>query len=537
MSRVRHALACLVLAASVTLPAPASAQCPASLGDLSPGTLDATTVPPTWRAVGDGVIDVSDVVALLRHAARLHDAQWAAPGPFCTAAPGDVSPGTRVGATTPPLWTPLPDGTRDVGDVIVLLRLTVELDRLDETLTYWRDAKVLIDAKCGTCHFAGGVGPFPLTTYAEVFPSVAAAAGEITAGHMPPWPPDPACNDYLHSRALSEAQKATLLAWIAVGAPEGDPATEPPPILPPPPITYDVHMPMAEAYTPDGTVSDDYRCFVLDWPVATSSYVTGFSVSPDQGALVHHVIAYAIDPPGVAGVRSNDANEPGPGYTCYGGPGANSARWVGAWVPGAEGGAFPPGTGIRVAPGSVMVMQVHYNMDATRPVPDRSVLDFRTAPSVVRPAAVMLMADQGFSIPAGDPDYTAQEVAPASLVVAVNSARAEIGGAAGDPVVVHGVGLHMHQLGKWTDLSIVRAGSPTCLLDIPDWDFHWQGAYDFVAPVRVAMNDQVSIRCNWDNSPANQAFVGGVQQDPVVVTWGEGSRDEMCLAIMYATAP
>ena len=36
------------------------------------------------------------------------------------------------------------------------------------TLTYYGEAKSIIDARCATCHRAGEIGPFPLTTYEEV---------------------------------------------------------------------------------------------------------------------------------------------------------------------------------------------------------------------------------------------------------------------------------------------------------------------------------------------------------------------------------
>src|SRR5690348_5881876 len=112
---VRSALAVVLALAAITV----RAQCPTSRGDLAPGTLDASTTPPTWRVGGDGRIDVSDVVVALRQAVGLQDVAWPAPGATCAGLPGDVAPGTRIGATTPPLWTALGDGRRDLGDVIV----------------------------------------------------------------------------------------------------------------------------------------------------------------------------------------------------------------------------------------------------------------------------------------------------------------------------------------------------------------------------------------------------------------------------------
>jgi len=38
----------------------------AGLGDLHPGILDNSTMPPTWRPIGDGRLTIADVIILLR---------------------------------------------------------------------------------------------------------------------------------------------------------------------------------------------------------------------------------------------------------------------------------------------------------------------------------------------------------------------------------------------------------------------------------------------------------------------------------------
>ena len=69
---------------------------------------------------------------------------------------------------------------------------------------------------------------------------------------MPPWPPDAACNSYQHDRSLTDQQRTDLLAWIADGAPEGDPADAPP--LPPVPDT-----PVRLLIGPNNTAGQGYR--------------------------------------------------------------------------------------------------------------------------------------------------------------------------------------------------------------------------------------------------------------------------------------
>ena len=57
------------------------------------------------------------------------------------------------------------------------------------------------------------------------------------------------------------------------------------------------------AYTPKaptGTGTDDYRCFVLDPGFDTDQLVSGVQISPDNAAIVHHVIVSKVEPDQVA---------------------------------------------------------------------------------------------------------------------------------------------------------------------------------------------------------------------------------------------
>jgi hypothetical protein len=99
---------------------------------------------------------------------------------------------------------------------------------------------------------------------------------------------------------------------------------------------------------------------------------------------------------------------------------------------------------------------------------------------------------------------------------------------------VYSAGLHMHTLGTRATASIVRAGGAReCLLQIDDWNFHWQGNYGLRQPVRFNPGDKLRVECHFDNSPTNQPLVGGQPRVPADVYWGEGTGDEMCLGIFY----
>src|SRR3954465_4766806 len=95
--------------------------------------------------------------------------------------------------------------------------------------TWSADVASLVYTKCASCHHDGGIAPFPLMTYEDVVPMAAAMHDAIINGEMPPWPPNENFQQYSHSRALSLAEKTTILNWLTGGTPEGTPSQTPPP--------------------------------------------------------------------------------------------------------------------------------------------------------------------------------------------------------------------------------------------------------------------------------------------------------------------
>ncbi|MGK4002464.1 c-type cytochrome [Sorangium sp. So ce1036] len=399
-------------------------------------------------------------------------------------------------------------------------------------LSYYRDIKPIFDAKCAGCHTTGGIAPFSLERHDAAAPWAAAIKRAVVDRTMPPWLADDACAEYVGDRSLSDEQIETIAAWVDGGAVEGDPAEEGPPLGGPAGddlARVDLSLEMPTEYTPVEE-PDDYRCFVVDWPAEGTRYVTGFRVRPGEQRTVHHVIAFVADPDQLATVDALDASDAGPGYPCFGGPGLRP-RWLGAWVPGAGPVTFPPGTGIRVASGSRLILQIHYNTLTAGKLPDRSAMDVMMESSVEREGVFQPWANPAWidtdlmAIPAFERDVVHRW--------AIDPTRPLTGG---EPFEIHIAGFHMHTLGRSGRLAIERAdGSSECVLDIPRWDFHWQGSYKLAAPKVLNPGDRLSLECRWDNTPENQPLVDGRPQVPRDVVWGEGTTDEMCLGTFYMT--
>jgi mono/diheme cytochrome c family protein len=414
-----------------------------------------------------------------------------------------------------------------------------------ESPTYYRDIKPLLDAMCVRCHTAGGVrASVPLDNEEDATVWAEAIRDQVASLKMPPWKATKDCKEYAFDESLTEEEIARVESWVEGGALPGV-ETDPPILARPVEFAnlsrIDVTVEMPAEYTPQLS-PDDYRCFLMPWDGDKTTYITGFGALPGNPEVVHHVIAYLIEPDAAATYVAWDQAEETPGYTCFGGPAGpggestglgSGVRFLGGWAPGGVGGDFPPGTGMRVEPGSYIALQVHYNTFNNDPEPDLTSVVFKTDDSVEHEALVQpwtkiqWVMGQGMKIPAGEEHVEHTWGAdPFSLPIDL------FDGATG--LRLYSASLHMHNLGKGGTTYIERAdGTTECLLNIDDYDFGWQRSYGFKEPTEIRKGDKLTIHCEWDNSAANQPYLEGKKIEPRDQHWGEGTTDEMCVGFFY----
>lgn len=421
--------------------------------------------------------------------------------------------------------------------------------------TYWNRVANILDTHCTSCHARGGIGPMPLTSYDDAREHAARIATETAARRMPPWLPDTsACASLKHSRALTAEEITALAEWSSRGMPEGDRAdhrqAEAPKTATFATVTgaADRVAAPATAYAPKRGRADDYHCFVLDPKLDKDERVTALRIAPGAGAIVHHVILYEVRKSSLARIKELDDQEPGPGYTCFGGigvtprvkaprPGSGhlvdfDAQMIVAWAPGAGATdvagaptALPEGTAIQLAEGSSLVMQVHYSLENLQPsMTDKTSVEmwFSRGNEPRKQAVWVPLFKYDFHVPAGAGPDDPRTTARAELAMPL-------------PLTVLGVAPHMHLRGRSARVEALAdddAGKATCLLDVPRWDFHHQEAYWLDTGVRL---DRAALRCTWDNREASQPLSSGRRRPARELRWGEGTDDEMCLAFLYAT--
>ena len=172
---------------------------------------------------------------------------------------------------------------------------------------------------------------------------------------------------------------------------------------------------------------------------------------------------------------------------------------------------LPDGVGKFLRKGSDLVLQIHYHPDG-KPETDQSVVGvYFTRTRARKIVGGILVRSRQLDIPAGEGRY---HVSGKSDPL---------------PVAAQAIGItpHMHFIGK--EMKVVAElpdGKTIPLIWIKDWDFNWQGQYQYQSPVNLAKGTVIKLDAYYDNSTENPR---NPSKPPKRVRWGEQTTDEMCL--------
>jgi hypothetical protein len=421
----------------------------------------------------------------------------------------------------------------------------------------------MLAGHCMGCHQAGGIAPFSLTSYEEAREMAPMAILAVETGLMPPFDGE-GTEDCSHRLAwrddprLTADQIETLQHWIDDGYALGEVAE-----IPEPPdtvldgITHTVAPPVGYATSGE---ADEFICFLLDPAITTPQWMTGIQVRPGRPEVVHHAVTMVM-PPGAqldALKQSVGVGEP---FPCNGGVTAIEGSYLlGVWTPGNQPTETPPELGIPMAPGAGIVMQIHYHPGGQTHEPDATAIDLRM--SSTEPANIYTIAAVGNAQAAplllpgpNDPPAGPAFFIPAEETAHTEAMRFEIqAGEGGPPYPRFGLFMaypHMHYVGVTLEVDVERA-APTpfepadeCLIGVPRWNFDWQRSYQYDVPLdelpTIGAGDVINVRCSYDNSMDNpfvQRALGELGlSDPIDVSLGEETLDEMCLGIFAIVIP
>jgi hypothetical protein len=383
--------------------------------------------------------------------------------------------------------------------------------------TFDKDIAPIVFQHCAVCHRPGEVAPFSLLTYHDVSKRARQIARVTGESIMPPWKAEAGFGEFANDRHLAPEQIALIRQWAEAGAAEGNAADLPPtPLFPKGGWALgkpDMVLEPDEAYTLAAEGSDLYRCFVIPTKLAEGHYIRAIEVQPGNRKVVHHVIVH-FDTTGRA--RELDAQDPGPGYTSFGGVGFKSSGMIGGWAPGNYPIFLPEGVGRFLPKDADLVVQVHYHRSGKVETDRTKVALYFAKGPIDKRVRSWPLAKLALRIPAGDSNY----VVHATKLVDAN-------------VTAYRVTPHMHLLGQEMKVTATLPdGTLVPMVHVKNWDFNWQTGYEFKTPLRLPAGSRVDLEARYDNSTNNPVNPNNL---PRFVTWGEQTTDEMCIAFITFT--
>jgi len=405
--------------------------------------------------------------------------------------------------------------------------------------TWNQDVAPILAKSCMGCHSQGGIAPIPLDSYTDAAAVAAQVADATLARRMPPFlvTGDGSCGDFADNPWLSDADLATLQAWAQAGAPEG-PAAAPVTQTPMPTLSGDLR----ELHTPDFVPeivggayaeSDEYRCFDIG-TVDQDTWLTGYDVQPGNAALIHHVLVMPVDPSVVNGTGKTaaqlmtelEAQDDREGWPCFGnaGQGLSYQGIPVAWAPGQGAVVYPDHSGVRLAAGTHMVAQVHYNLadEAVRGQSDQTTIQLQLQDKVDKEGFFAL--PDGFLDTLGGWNEASLPAGEVATTYSWHSSSADLlGWYAGDTTGIIGGDLyaimpHMHTFGRQMQVHV----DDTCIAQVDQWNFGWQRMYTYATPIHLTGAETLKVDCTYDTTAAEESVTPG---------WGTGN--EMCLTVLY----
>lgn len=397
---------------------------------------------------------------------------------------------------------------------LLFLVILCSFIKANAQVTWADNIACILYSNCTNCHNPNGAAPFSLITYAEASSQSLSIKNATQTKHMPPWSADRTYRHFAHERYLTDEEINLIAEWADNGAPQGIASHAP--TAPTYNSTDVITSPDLRLQIPNYTVSgsgDVYRCFVLDPALTTDQFLTALEVIPGYKNIVHHVLFFH-DTTGRPDIL--DAADPGPGYTNYGGTGSSASVLVGAWVPGQTPNFFPTGMGVKIPAGAKLVAQIHYPQgsagfaDSTR-----FNLIMNTTP--VRNVTIAPEINHGPSMIDGPLFIPANTIR--TFHCSYNLPLV--------PITVISVAPHMHLIGrKIKSWAITPTFDTIPLINIENWDFHWQTQYNFRQPITLPIGTKLYAEATYDNTNANP-FQPSFP--PIDVAKGEGTTDEMLL--------
>ena len=379
--------------------------------------------------------------------------------------------------------------------------------------TYAKDIAPIMQRSCQTCHRPGTNAPMSLLTYEDVRPWARAIKNKVTQRLMPPWhiERNVGIQQFKDDPSLSDAEIATIAAWVDAGAPRGNPAEMPPPPSFPDDEAWHIGEPDLIVEIPKPHVvpaagGDLWIDYIADSGLTEDRYLQAVEAKPGPGAraVVHHLLTYLIqevDQDEVLAGRLDDRP-------------SNNESFLNEFAVGKNGDILPEGTAKLVKAGARIRFNLHYHPSGKETV-DRARVGLKFYPKGYKPkyhqiSLQIANAHEELDIPANtvtrhDGYYTFSR-----------------------PARITAIQAHMHNRGKRMCVEAILPNGRAQTLNCMYFDFNWHKVYNYAdeaTPLLPAGTVLHTIL--WHDNTANN------RSNPDPRNWigyGQRTMDEMAFS-------
>ena len=368
----------------------------------------------------------------------------------------------------------------------------------DAALTWADHIQPLFKSHCADCHKPGTEAPFALEVYDDVTGQADMIAEVVADQRMPPWYGAAEYKDFINHRGMSTDERHMVQAWIKGGMTRGTQTTEtvsrepvkigwqlgqPDKII----TTTENHQLPADGYV-------DYKYSILPYVFTEETWVRSIEILPENPNVVHHANLFAFPKD----------------------KGINAAWFITGKVPGSGALQLKDEVAVRIPKGTVLALQIHFTTTG-QPEQSRLSLGLHYAGGTVNKSFQhILVRNQEFSIPPGDPYHPV-----------VDSETLE------HDVTAIGLFSHMHVRGRDMSYKVHYPDNTTeDLLVIPNYSFDWQMGYEWAEGTRkFPKGTRLECVAHFDNSEFNPFNPDATD----TVHDGPQTYHEMMMAFMFYT--
>jgi hypothetical protein len=400
--------------------------------------------------------------------------------------------------------------------------------------TFSKEVAPILYKSCVNCHRPGEIaGGESLLSYDAAKRRAESIKEQVVAREMPPWPADPQRSmKFRNDARLNSKEIDTLVAWVDAGAPKGSDAD-----LPPIPSAAQKWLypkgraPDAVLSLPEVSISATgeipYIQQRVKVPLSEDKWIVAMQVRPGNNALVHHMgitevsLADGVSPEDLdalakvarqMGVPDDALTNLRPAVMDPLNPGAYDM--LGVYTPGTTFEMYENDSAKLLKSGQNMYINfnIHYTTTG-KPEKNHSELAlwFQSEPPKHQlfraPAAVGTLIANGRQLLTDDPGTKAEGTDVPIPPIPPYAGNYELIGTTAYtlPMTIYQLQPHAHMRGKNFKYTVVYPdGREATVLTVPNYDFHWQLAYELETPLRLPAGSKLVVTAHYDNSPKNK---------------------------------